>query len=245
MEDIVKRKERQRRYRERLKGNMDYAEDETRGVSQIRPIRYKKDVPVQAWMESRYLATLSEWLDKFGRSKYLSEVVQEGIRVVVDNLVEAGEVEMVEDVFEAREMLEWKYKVKLRDIERGTRGKSNLHHNAVLGERRKELGRKMSYMKREIDSRGIPIIEKGVVGESMSKEKVEEMKEKSRRDTKIYEELKRKGHEEEMRAIDEAIFGKESDHNPTIEEIEAKDKLEAKMDMTAPNNRVVKLEGVK
>jgi len=125
---------RQRRYRQRVR-----VENETRGNAMIMPVSYKKDVPVQVWMESRYLATLSVWLDANERTKYLSEVVQEGIRVLVDHLVRSGEVDMVDDSVAARDMLRWKYRIKLEDTKYGSRGKNNTLHNAVLTEQRREI----------------------------------------------------------------------------------------------------------
>jgi len=124
--------ERQRRYREKRK-----MEDETRGsTSDLNPKSFKKDMTVQAWMDSRYIATLSRYLDEEYRTKYLSEVLQEGIRILVDSLVKAGKVKMIEGSDEARDELEWKYRIDLRKYFR--RGAKNAVHNDVLTERVRE-----------------------------------------------------------------------------------------------------------
>jgi len=133
------RKASQRRYRQRLKtGDSNYVENETRGNSMIDPRSYKKDVPMQAWMDSRDIATLSEWLDVEERTKYMSEVVQEGIRILVEHLVSNGIVERIEDTTEARRLLEWKYKINLS--QRKARGGKNALHNQVLTEKRRLEG---------------------------------------------------------------------------------------------------------
>lgn len=141
---------RQQRYRDKIK-----AVDSTCGNSAIDPATYKRDVPVQVWLESRHLASLSEWLDKFARTKYLSDIVADSIRVLVENLIESGEMEMVESPIEAREMLEWKYRVKL-PLDRGSRGRNNARHNAVLTAKREELGY-FKYKRQATNDRDIPI----------------------------------------------------------------------------------------
>jgi len=120
--------ERQRRYRQRVA-----MENETRGRSILNPKSFKKDMTVQAWMDSRYIATLSRYLDNEYRTKYLSEVLQEGIRILVDHLVKAGQIEMVEGSAEAREELEWKYRIDLSKYRR--KGAKNSAHNDALVER--------------------------------------------------------------------------------------------------------------
>lgn len=123
---------RQRRYRNNLKGASEFARDKTSGNSVLDPISYKKDVPVQAWVDSRDIATLSEWLDMKGRTKYLSEVVQEGLRILVNHLVETRVINKVESTAKARELIEWKYRINLG---RSKRGRRNALHNQVLTDR--------------------------------------------------------------------------------------------------------------
>ena len=113
-----------------------YKEDSTKGGSKVIPKNYKNDVMVQVWMESRKLATLSKWLEKEGRSpRFLSEVVRDPIDILVNYLVELGEIEMVDDTTVAREMLSRRYRVQLNVDEKGMR---NAEHNIHLTEQRKE-----------------------------------------------------------------------------------------------------------
>ena len=116
----------------------DYKVDATRGSSMINPERYKGDVLVQVWVDSRILATLSNWLDKKGViTRFMSQVIKEPLRVLVEHLVEDGEVEMVDDTVVARDLLQRKYQINLNP--RG-RGGKNILHNVVLSDRRKNLG---------------------------------------------------------------------------------------------------------
>ena len=116
----------------------DYKVDATKGSSLINPERYKGDVLVQVWVDSRILATLSAWLDKKGViTRFMSQVIKEPLRVLVEHLVEDGEVEMVDETIIARDILQRKYHINLNP--RG-RGGKNILHNIVLSERRKEIG---------------------------------------------------------------------------------------------------------
>lgn len=169
--------ERGRRYRKGIK-----VEDETRGNAAINPVRYKKDIPVQVWMESRYLATLSEWLDKSERTRRLSEVVQKGIEILVDHLVMSDQIKMVDDSVAARDMLVYKYGIKIRDTY-GARGRNNRIHNAVLTERRRELGERIDYnvasgadYKKKVleEEWGMPFEEALRKGEELRKRRMEE-----------------------------------------------------------------------
>ena len=118
----------------RFKG---YKEDSTRGKSMLRPKKYKGDAMVQVWMDSRVLATISIWLDREGMStRFMSEVVRDGLKVFVDYLVDVGEVEMVDDTEDARDMLERKYRI---DLNPNGRGLKNALHNKLLCEDRKGL----------------------------------------------------------------------------------------------------------
>ena len=63
-------------------------EDSTRGNAAIRPINYKGDALVQAWIDSRKLAMLSIWLEDGGyRVGKLSEVIKFTINEVVEKVV--------------------------------------------------------------------------------------------------------------------------------------------------------------
>jgi len=112
-------------------------DNETRGKSAIDPVDYKGDALVQVWIDSRVLATLSAWLDKVGNlTRFLSEVVKVPLSVLVQHLVEEGEIDMIDDTMEARTMLRRKYRVNLNPEDRG---RKNLLHNIVLSDRRKRL----------------------------------------------------------------------------------------------------------
>ena len=121
--------------------NMPYKVDSTKGGSELNPASYKGDALVQVWMDSRWLATLSRWLDKQGGyTRYLSEIVNDSIKVLVEHLVENGEVEMVDDTVEARSILEMKYRVNLNPAGKGLKNKL---HNIILSDKRKSLRGRM------------------------------------------------------------------------------------------------------
>ena len=114
-------------------GRRKYMEDSTKGSSLIEPKTFKNDVYVQVWLESRYLATLSNWLDDEGvNTRFMSEVIREGIRVLVDNLVEGNLTLFVTDTEDARSLLFRKYRINLNNNDRG---KKNVLHNKVLCDR--------------------------------------------------------------------------------------------------------------
>jgi len=150
--------ERQKRYRAGIK-----QEDSTCGSSAIKPVTYKKDIPVQAWMDSRYLATLSEWLDRdiYNRTRRLSEIIQLGIQSLVDHLIKCGEVEMVDDSVDAQEMLKIKYGIVIREGY-GARGRNNRTHNAVLTEQRRELAGSIERCKDHRDIKNQPVYETNI-----------------------------------------------------------------------------------
>ena len=115
----------------------EYKEDCTDGqFSILNPVTFKGDALVQVWMDSRELATLSKWMDKNGNyTRFLSEVVKVGIRMICEELVSEGEVVLIEDTAEARNMLERKYGINLNPSGRGAK---NALHNMILSERKRE-----------------------------------------------------------------------------------------------------------
>jgi hypothetical protein len=139
-----------------------YAENSTKGNSVIQPLNYKGDVLTQAWVDSRVLATLSNWLIKsefYPRS--MSDVARRPLEVLCDYLVQTGQVEMVEETVIARECLSSRYRVNLN---RGTRkdgavrGGKNILHNQVLTDKRVELGEQLKQRQTVVDTRK-PIIQ--------------------------------------------------------------------------------------
>jgi len=129
LETRIKRRERGRRG--------EYREDCTDGqFSILNPVRFKGDSLVQVWIDSRELATISEWLDRGGDyTRFLSEVVKEGLHILCENIVENGEIEMIEDTQKARRLLEDKYDVRLNP---NGRGEKNILHNQILSDRKRE-----------------------------------------------------------------------------------------------------------
>lgn len=113
-----------------------YVEDSTKGKSVLDPKSYKRDVLMQVWLQSRYLATLLKWLDKSSTFvKFRSDIVQIVMEQVVHHLVDNGEVEMVEFATDAQSILSGRFGAQSNPSGRG--GK-NAYHNLVLDERRKE-----------------------------------------------------------------------------------------------------------
>lgn len=113
-----------------------YIEDSTKGKSLMLPKSYKGDVVVQMWIDSRILATLSNWLDKQGNyTRFMSEVVKDSLEILVNHLVEDG-IELVDDTIYARQLLEMKYRINLN---KGDRGSRNVQHNVALSNSRKAL----------------------------------------------------------------------------------------------------------
>lgn len=128
LETRIKRRERGRRG--------EYREDCTDGrFSVLNPVRFKGDALVQVWLDSRELATISEWLDKDSyHTRFLSEVVKDGLHILCENIVENGEVEMIEGTAEARTLLEDKYEINLNP---NGRGEKNVFHNQILSEKKR------------------------------------------------------------------------------------------------------------
>jgi|WetSurMetagenome_2_1015567.scaffolds.fasta_scaffold27648_7 hypothetical protein len=111
-----------------------YVVDSTKGSSMIDPINYKGDMLTQAWIDSRIMATLCSWLDKIGfYPKSISDVARRPLEILVEDLVSRGEVKMIADSIQAREMLQHRFRVNLN---RGGRGKKNVLHNQVLSTRK-------------------------------------------------------------------------------------------------------------
>ena len=109
-----------------------YVEDSTRGSAKIDPLNYKDDVLVQVWIDSRVLATLSQYLDLQGEyPRYMSEVVRRPLQALCEALVNQGDVELIDDTAIARDMLSRKYRVNLN---KGGRGGRNVIHNQILSE---------------------------------------------------------------------------------------------------------------
>lgn len=138
------------RFNRRMRGRKgEYREDCTDGsLSVLNPVTFKGDALIQVWMDSRELATISEFLDKNGyRTRFMSEVVKEGLHILCEELVSYGEVNMVEDTAVARKMIEDKYgiclnprtaKSKYTGNRDSRRGEKNALHNMLLSERKRE-----------------------------------------------------------------------------------------------------------
>lgn len=110
-----------------------YVEDSTKGKSLMRPEKFKGDVLVQVWMDSRVMATLSNWLDESGdRTRHMSEIVKGILEAVTEQVVNSGDTEMIEDTSKARDILRFKYRVNLNPSERGMK---NVLHNQILTDR--------------------------------------------------------------------------------------------------------------
>jgi len=121
--------------------NTPYKEDSTKGSSVIQPLNYKGDVLSQVWMDSRLLATLANWMDKNGvYPRFMSEIIREPLRMLVEQLVSNGEIEMVDDTVAARDSLSRRFRI---DLNRGGRGGKNVLHNQILTDKRIELGEKL------------------------------------------------------------------------------------------------------
>jgi hypothetical protein len=112
-----------------------YVEDSTRGNSKMIPKKYKGDMMIQVWLDSRKLALLSKWIDEVSevKTRFLSEVVRGTIDAVVDTLTEQGW--SLRSFDESRAMLENKYKI---DLNPQGRGLKNLRHNRILESMREE-----------------------------------------------------------------------------------------------------------
>jgi len=122
-----------------------YLEDSTKGSSHMNPVNYKGDVLVQVWMDSRVIATLSNWIESKGlRPRFMSEVIRDPLMMLVDLITENGEVELVDNTAIARDLLQAKYRINLN---RGGRGKKNALHNSILTGRREQFGARLTSSK--------------------------------------------------------------------------------------------------
>jgi hypothetical protein len=105
-----------------------YVEDTTMGKSKVIPKKYKGDMMLQAWVDSRKVAAVSAWLDQDGpNTRHMSDVLKLMLDAVVKSIKYEG-FEM-KSFDESRAMLESKYKV---DLNPQGRGLKNLRHNMVL-----------------------------------------------------------------------------------------------------------------
>lgn len=159
----------------------------TKGRSGLDPINYKGDVLTQVWLDSRVLATLSTWLEKYDHCpKFMSDVVRKPLEILIDHLVHEGEVKMIDDTATARRMLQGRYNVNLN---RGDKGRKNSLHNHVLSDRRGSLSARME-RKGMINQVNVPMerkmvsrVEESIVSdrdiergrEEKEKERVEEL----------------------------------------------------------------------
>lgn len=170
----------------RYERNRPYKSDTTRGSYVPDPRTYKGDVLVQVWIDSRILATLSEWLDKNGGiTRYMSEVVKVPLEILVKHLTSGGDVELIDDTVVARRMLEKKYRVNLNPEGRGER---NVLHNIQLSDRRKSLSGTLADEHRKMtDDVNVPARE--ISSMKVNESVVEEA-------TRIYKELERKDRED-------------------------------------------------
>ncbi len=131
----------------------DYKVDSTRGMSLLNPQNYKGDVLVQVWIDSRVLATLCNWMDSNGSySRFMSQVVKRPLEILVNHLVENGEVVMNDDTAKARELLERRFEINLN---RGNRGNKNKMHNLTLSDRRGEISERLNV--KRVDDIYIPM----------------------------------------------------------------------------------------
>ena len=165
--------------------NINYKEDSTKGKALILPKTYKGDVVVQVWIDSRVLATLSQWLDRNDNyTRFMSDVVKDSLGLLVETIVENGE-ELIDDTMRARNMLERKYRVNLNKGERGLR---NVKHNTLLTQSKKSI--------RGIKTKYPQVSERTYVGsEEVSDEELQKLAkeayEKHKRKKEENEELKR------------------------------------------------------
>lgn len=115
----------------------EYVRDSTKGINvRIDPVNYKADTLVQVWIDARKLATVCQWMEKYGvNMRFMSDITKELFDIVVKQLVESGEVKMVEFSSSAHDYL--KFKFNKSSLNPGERGKRNILHNAVLDDRRK------------------------------------------------------------------------------------------------------------
>lgn len=172
------RKGKPNRHREIVK-----KKDSTKGSSDFIPLTYKGDVLVQVWVDSRILATLSNWLEEYDNyPRFMSEVVRRPLEILIDHIVKEGDIDMIEDTTTARRMLEERYRINLN---RDGRGKKNVMHNTILSGNRSSL----SGMPMNRDSNRNTNIEQHVGSPIVN---VDEMINKVREDKKKAEDYRQK-----------------------------------------------------
>ncbi len=109
--------------------NKGYAENSTCGKAMINPITYKRDVLVQVWVQSRYLVALDQWLDHGGVNlRHLSDIINESIEQIIKSLLDNEEISSLMACQNARDFLQFKYRISLD----GNRGQRNALHNLHL-----------------------------------------------------------------------------------------------------------------
>lgn len=115
----------------------DYKRDTVRGKSpRIDPIEYKPDTLVQTWIDARKLVMLDNWLaGNHIYTRFMADIVREVLDIVIDQLLDAGEVKKVEFSTDAANILKAKFNKK--SLNPGNRGKRNILHNLTLDDRRR------------------------------------------------------------------------------------------------------------
>ena len=112
--------------------------DSTRGSALSNPETYKRDVPMQVWLQSRHLATLMKWIENegiVGLIRFRSDILKIVVEQLVIHLTESGAVRMIDTAQEAHAILEGRFGVPCNPDDKGKR---NTLHNFELDERRHE-----------------------------------------------------------------------------------------------------------
>ena len=112
--------------------------DSTRGKAFSNPETYKRDVPMQVWLQSRHLATLMKWIEKEGfvsMVRFRSDILKIVVEQLVIHLTESGAVKMIDTAQEAHAILEGRFGIPCNPQEKGRR---NTIHNFELDDRRYE-----------------------------------------------------------------------------------------------------------
>lgn len=192
----------------------EFKEDSTKGSSRVIPKTYKGDVFVQVWLDSRKLATLSNWLDSNSAfTKFMSDVVRESLNILVRHLVEVEAAHLIDDTSYARDMLRTKYRVNLNQ---GNRGLKNAFHNIKLTEDRRNIS---GSIKIGIDDmRGRPVKEADL----------DEVKRATEDAMKVYREMEVKGFPSEKHEYEQG-----DDPEEDLKRIEQEDADLREMDMSS------------
>jgi len=112
--------------------------DSTRGKAFSNPETYKRDVPMQVWLQSRHLATLMKWIETQDHGylvRFRSDILKIVVEQLVLHLVESGAVEMVDTAQSAHGILEGRFGIPCNPQDKGKR---NRIHNFELDSRRYE-----------------------------------------------------------------------------------------------------------